>query len=248
MSALLLDIGNSRLKWSFYRDGDLSPSAHADYRDSGPEDLCEQLWAAMVPPERVIAASVADTEWTRGLEDWMRSRWNRTVEWQRAAREQGGVRNAYEDPERLGVDRWLAMVGARTSGEPVCIVDCGTAVTVDAVDAEGNHRGGLIAPGLGLLRESISRRATGIPELWTTDGRPLGTDTATALGNGTLLMLAGFVDRAVDEVLAEIGDGARCLITGGDADALRPWLRREYRPDPDLVLRGLARMVESSLS
>ena len=156
--------------------------------------------------------------------------------------EQGGVRNAYAEPTRLGVDRWLAIVGAvQTYGVPVVVWDLGTAATLDAVDAEGRHLGGWIVPGPLTMLRSL-RRWTQLPvpdDLRNAGTIEPGTSTSECIARGAAAAQAG----ALREMLADLErrgvPDPRVVVTGGDASALLPSIGLAHVHDPWLVFRGM---------
>lgn len=246
---LLLDIGNTRLKWMQYDTDRLVRGGCVAHRDSDLDAVLDHSWTALDAPQRVVAASVARAEVRAVLDAWTMNRWRTSVEFVVPTAAQAGVVNGYLRPERLGVDRWTALVAAhhRFQGA-ACVVDCGSALTIDAIDAEGRHLGGLIVPGLGTMHRSLTTGDIRLDAGTALQGGPttlLGQDTAQAVGNGIHYCLAAFVDRVCRQIDSRIGAPCRRLLTGGDAERLRPLLEGDYRIEPDLVLEGLAVLVRS---
>lgn len=244
---LLLDIGNSRVKWAWLDAGalrDAGSLAHGGVLPAG--------WPGVtgVPgrvPAAVLVASVAAEPLTRALVEPLAAG---GVPLHRAAveREAAGVRNGYADVRQLGVDRWLGVLAAwgRHRGA-VCVVDAGTAVTVDAVDAAGQHLGGFIVPGAGLMRRALLERtggigpAAGIAVAADTAPGPWGRHTAACIDRGAWLALSCLV-RGCMEALATAARPAapRLVLTGGDAARLLPLVDGAAEHRPLLVLEGLA--------
>ncbi|WJW75121.1 type III pantothenate kinase [Thiohalobacter sp. IOR34] len=250
---LLIDAGNSRLKWACYEAGKFTRNGALD-RAAGPtKDLVRDAWADLETPRAVYVANVAGDTLRRSLTAWMKRNWQLTPRFVQSSAEGLGVRNAYADPKRLGVDRWLALVAARASVRgPVCVVDCGTAITIDALSAQGCHLGGLILPGLALMRRSLVEGTEGIGELPALDQTEppqtlLASDTGQAIIAGTLYAAVATLDRILGDLRAELGGRLRCLLTGGDAEQLRELLSVPTRHEPRLVLKGLARLVDAEL-
>jgi type III pantothenate kinase len=150
------------------------------------------------------------------------------------------VRNAYERPEQLGADRWAALIGARSLHPgSTLVVMAGTATTVDLLDGQGLFRGGLILPGLDLMRRSLARNTAQL-DLLPGEFRDTPTNTADAIFSGCLSAQAGAVERMFQHIAAE--PDALCLLSGGAALHLLPLLRIPVRPVENLVLEGLARI------
>jgi len=243
---LLIDLGNSRLKWA-QQAPDLWHIEAVPL--DGKKDfvsLLNNAWGKITTPQKVLVCSVSTSERMQALEKWVQARWSVTPQIVRAQAEQLGVRNRYRQPEQLGVDRWVALIGARgLTSSAACVVDCGTAVTVDALSAEGEFLGGAVFPGLRLLRDSLVQGTAGIPATEGDATDCLARSTADGVAAGTLFGLAGAVERLIDEYRRTLGATTRVFLTGGDAPALAVRLRAAHTPVPDLVLKGLARIADT---
>jgi type III pantothenate kinase len=242
---LLLDIGNTRLKWALLADGKLGQQHALVYRpESLPAEL-EQAWSALPPPRAVYLVSVAASVITQGVQDWAARRWGcRVVNLQSTGRN-GGVVNGYTRPERLGVDRWMAMIGAyRLVGSALCVIDCGTALTCDAIDSHGNHLGGVIAPGQEMMRRALLHNTAGIAvaevAARVTDW---GQDTTGCVVAGTVQATVGLIERMVTKLQSQLGVPVTAILTGGDAEQLLPLLSFPCRYEADLVLQGIVCIV-----
>jgi type III pantothenate kinase len=145
----------------------------------------------------------------------------------------------------MGVDRWLALIGAhRLCAGAVLVVDAGTAITYDLLLASGRHLGGLILPGIEMMRGSLLA-GTNIPRVEPEErDLPWAADTGAAVGVGTIEAPAALVERLRRRLTAAAGGPSTVLLTGGDAERLRPALEEPVRVEPDLVLRGLALLLE----
>ena len=245
---LLLDAGNSRLKWGCYAGGELAVGDPVAYAGSGLEANLERALGAIASPTRVLLCSVAAATIQRRLTRWLRNRWHAPLAGVVPGRRGCGVRNAYPQPGTLGADRWAALVGARTGGAgATCIVDAGTAVTVDLLTADGVHAGGLIVPGLELARSSLELRTGRIAATAGADGAvqvlQLAHNTRDAVRTGSLYQLVALLDRVVDDLAAAASGPLRGLLTGGDAATLLPLLRTPFEHRPHLVLEGLAELA-----
>lgn len=246
---LLIDAGNSRLKWAFLRDGRFESGGSLERKGKQTAALARKAWGSLdTHPARVLVASVAGPAFRKSLTGWVSKQWQVDPEFLVAQANAFEVRNAYEEPLRLGVDRWAALVAARASAAvPTCIVDCGTAIVIDALAADGRHLGGLITPGLGLMRDSLIQRAEEIQEERVTAGNGesflLASDTGNAIIGGCLYAAVAMIDRVVLDLGSELGKGLRTVITGGDAPRIKPLLAIRVGYEPDLVLQGVAVMA-----
>ena len=148
---LLLDIGNSRIKWALSGASPGKVSAFAYGREQ-PDQIAQKLWGDMEKPTALTYASVAGAELTNGVIGWCEERWGLKSQGLVSSACCLGVKNAYEQPERLGVDRWVALIAAyHRVGGAVMVLDCGTAISLDAVTETGVHLGGVIFPGPELM-------------------------------------------------------------------------------------------------
>lgn len=241
---LLIDLGNSRLKWARCGSGQWLSGATL-HRDREMAALLDEAWDAVPTPTTIVMTSVATEETRRALEQWIRDRWAVTVHRVQAQRQQLDVVNTYRNPTALGADRWAALLGARGLTPRACaVVDCGTAVTLDALSAEGVFAGGVIFPGLRLLRQSLGAGTAGIGAMEGNDGSCLARATADGVAAGTLFGLAGAIERCLREQEQALGETMEVFMTGGDAALLALHLARPVLEVPDLVLKGLARVAE----
>jgi type III pantothenate kinase len=241
---LLVDIGNTRIKWATLADGELVRGGSAVHRDS--PDAAVAAFAADLPAKvRIIAANVAGERMTERLQALVATRPGSSLELVKTAAERFGVRCAYADPRRLGVDRWVAVLAAyRAACGAACAIDAGTAVTFDAVDATGTHLGGLIFPSARLIAASLDRNTSNIGSTSATPAvargiELLGRNTDASVGHAAWLALSAALDRAVATVERALGARPIVYLTGGDADALRGWLETRVELRADLVLEGL---------
>ena len=242
---LLVDIGNSRVKWS--RADGRAPGDIAAFART-VDDLgivLEQEWHRL-RVDRVVCCSVAGREPVDCVRRWAERAGLAGVEVLDAAVGTGVLSTAYRDPARLGADRWANLLGARRAcpAADAVIVDAGTAVTVDALRADGHHVGGAIFAGLATGRAALRAAAPALPADVGAARLP-AVDTASAVGGGTLVGLAGAIERVAGEVGAGL-ERPRCLLTGGDAACLQPLLGEHWIVDPALTMRGLLAFAETS--
>lgn len=241
---LLLDIGNTAVKWAEYSAGRMVSRGDFRHRDGVFSELADAAWARLQAPARIVVANVAGAVLQRSLSDWTRAHWGLQPDYFRATARACGVTNAYHVAADLGADRWAALVGAhRGHGVPVCIVDCGTALTVDVLSPAGAHLGGLILPGIAMLAECLVHNTADIGMV--TDLPPLSLlaqGTGEGVTSGATRMAVAALDHVVGELVAGQGGNLEVVITGGDGARILPLLARPARLEPDLVLQGLAKL------
>lgn len=244
---LLIDAGNTRLKWARLRGTRLGPTHALDWN---ARTMHRAVRAALrTSADRVLVCSVAGTAFERALRRAARAAKRRTPQFVRSTRRAAGVRNGYLEPWRLGADRWVAMLGARElfGGRPLCIVDIGTAFTLDLLDKQGRHRGGLIVPGPTLMVDSLLQDTAGIRRRAGRRVRahrhpvtPFGRSTRAGLLAGSAMACAALIERALQEARRELGGRPLLLLSGGAAPQVAPLLTVAYRHVDGLVLHGLA--------
>lgn len=247
MSALLVDIGNSRVKWAWLTGERLGKAQAADYSGWRPRDFARRLIGSRRSTERILVASVAADAVVDALAAGARLSGAPAPERVATRRSACGVTVGYVDPWRLGVDRLLAMIAAhgRFPGQPVCAVAVGTAMTLDLVGADGRHWGGAIIPAPPLMISSLLDGTSGIRRRAqggvSGRGRALfGRSTRAAVEQGARYAAAAAVDRAVSEARELVGRAPHLVLTGGGAPGLRPLIQSTSVLLPDLVLEGLA--------
>lgn len=244
--AFVIDVGNTRIKWARVADGKLAEPGYAVHRDAADAALAELRAALPQDVRRVIVANVAGEEVARNIAEIARARAGVEPLFVSVTAEAFGVRCAYADPSRLGVDRWVALLAAFNAARgAACVLSAGTAVTFDAVDAGGRHLGGLILAGARLAAAALERSTSNIGATAPAGAPPRGIDvlgksTDAAVSHGAMLALAAALDRAVRSVDAALGVRSKVYLTGGDGAALRGWLETEVEMRADLVLEGLA--------
>lgn len=244
---LLVDIGNTRVKWAGCAGGELEPQQAAAHRDWSVADWQRTLFDGR-SIDRVVVASVAGETCNALLAEAARNRGVAEVRFIASTAAAGGVRNAYPDPRLLGVDRWVAVIGAyHLCGGACCVVDVGTAATVDGVNAEGVHLGGYIVPGPHMMVRSLHTGTTQLASYTAASGAHAGAlladNTREAIERGCRVALAALVDRAHADLARATQGKPALVLTGGAAAEIAPWLVTPARAVPDLVLRGLAHLA-----
>ena len=234
----LFDLGNTRLKWvcaDAPHAGDVHALVHAQTDDA---EALDAAFAAIRSGDRGLLATVASTTMTAAVEAALVRRGAQIA---RACTQAAcaGVRIAYADPSRLGVDRFLALLAAHARApRATLIVSVGTALTVDLLASDGLHHGGLIAPSPTLMRESLAQRA---PQLPRNGGEVVdfAVDTTDALASGAILSARALIARSLRAARRRLGATPVLLITGGGADAVCAGWRVHAERVPDIVLSGL---------
>ncbi len=234
---LLIDSGNTRLKWALLQDDGVICS-HALVNQLITRQQLLEIWKPLTPPKRLAIACVSSTPLLEQVLAVVVALWPAIDIFNvKAEAHAFGVVNAYQQPEKLGVDRWLALVAVRNYYQkPACIVDCGTAITVDLLDAAGNHQGGLISPGLTLMKQSLATGTAALPFNQTHHAVGPARFTEAAIYSGTLAAAAGLIEH----VLSQQSGVIPLILTGGDAEQIATQLTAKPLIDLDLVLRGLA--------
>lgn len=244
VSCLQLDVGNSGAKWRLLVDD--AVQARGRYAVSDPASAAPLLGCTEAL-DCIWVASVASAEQDQALAAMLTERWGVAPRFVTTPARTGDLVNSYREPQRMGVDRWLAMLGARARcSERLCVVDVGSAVTIDVVAADGHHEGGYIIPGAELMERALLRDTQRVrfDRQAPPDLAP-GTDTAQAVQHGIALALCGAVELAVNHAAAA-GEQPRFFLTGGGADAASGLLRIEFDLVPDLVFEGLSILSESA--
>jgi type III pantothenate kinase len=248
---LLIDVGNTRLKWAWLTSTGLSDQQAVVHRESKPGTWTSALFDSGQKPRRVLVSNVAGPGMAKTLARLTKKILRLDIEFVTASREFHGLTSGYLDPTLLGADRWLALIGAWTRAKTaLCVVDAGTAVKVDSVDADGQHLGGLIAPGIHMMREALLSNTSDIAKAASSStpslAGVLANNTIAAVSRGAVFALAGMADRAAEVIQQSSGAAPKLFITGGDASMIAGSMRNHGEIVPDLVLQGLAVIAAQS--
>jgi type III pantothenate kinase len=251
MSTLLIDIGNTRVKWALMSSSRMSRMS-AVVHGGDAAAMRAVIRRAPRGVRRIVAVNVVGAKFERALATSAKARFDVRPEFIRSEREACGVRNGYRDPWRLGVDRWVGAIGAHAlaPGKAVLVANIGTALTLDGVSADGQHLGGAIVPGPDFMVESLLAGTHGIRRRARGDAasvrRLFAANTAGAIQGGARFAAAALIERAVGEAKIATGERPVLLLTGGGAGALAGLIRVRSQTIPDLVLRGLAVFARGS--
>lgn len=247
MSFLAIDVGNTRLKWAQYA----APHPGAQMVAHGVVflemigRLAETDWQSLAPPTQMLGCVVAGEAVRREVEEQLELWSHLSPRWVVPSAQAGGIINGYDHPARLGVDRFVALIGARhrvlAAGGPLraaLVVMVGTAVTVDALDADGRFLGGYILPGFGLMQRALEMGTAGL-KAPTGEVVDFPTNTSDALMSGGAHAMAGAIQRMHDKLSRHCGQAPRLFMTGGAAVKLAPMTDLPFETVDSLIFEGL---------
>ncbi len=247
---MLIDIGNTRLKWALMDDvrpGAAVVAQGAEFLEH-VDRLADGAWSALPSPKRMLGCVVAGDAVKRRTEEQLEL-WPLDPSWVVANEACAGLTNGYDHPTRLGADRWVAMVGAWArvcqqfgAGRPVVVVMVGTAVTVEAIDHHGRFLGGLILPGHGIMLRALESGTAGL-HVPTGEVRPFPTNTSDALTSGGTYAIAGAVERTAQHLQSHCGQEPVCIMTGGAGWKMLPSMTRPFDLIDSLIFDGLLVMA-----
>jgi len=254
MTFLAIDVGNTRLKWAHYA----APHPGAKLLAHGAvfletiDTLAETDWRTLAAPASVLGCVVAGEGVKRRVEEQLEL-WDLEPSWVVTSHRACGVTNNYDHPSRLGVDRWVALIGARHRilerglPRPILVVMVGTAVTVDALDAQGVFLGGLILPGFGLMLRALEMGTAGL-KAPTGEAVAFPTNTSDALMSGGADAIAGAVERMHRRLLAHTGQEPALIMTGGAAVKLASISDLPFESVETLIFEGLLHLQARRLA
>ena len=245
---LLLDIGNTRLKWARLKGEIFLPGNEIIHAGQLEDEILAQV-AQGISPDRVVAASVAGDKNEVLLRKWGQRQFQKEIEFVTVVQQEHGVINGYTEPAQLGSDRWAAMVAARQERQGnLCVIDAGTALTLDLLQADGHHLGGYILPGLKLMQCCLLE-GTKIPistdSVILAGSSQVGDNTNSCIANGALQAACGLIERTIMQYEQQYNDKILFIITGGDSQYLADNLSVPCAIEPDLVLRGVGHIARS---
>jgi len=254
MTFLAIDIGNTRLKWALYAE----PKPGAALLQHGAvfletiDALADTDWKDLAAPSVMLGCAVAGEAVRRRVEEQLEL-WDIEPHWVVPGQAEAGLHNGYDHPSRLGADRWVAMAGARarmlavcgpTPPRPALVVMVGTAVTVDALDAQGHFLGGLILPGFGLMQRALEQGTSGL-KVPTGEVVDFPTNTSDALMSGGANALGGAIERQARRLQSHTGQAPMLLMSGGAAPKLAPITDLPFETVDTLIFDGLL-MLQAS--
>jgi len=259
---LLIDIGNSRIKWCLYNsvENEFGSEGAMLHDKAELPALFSEQWGLLDNPDRVVISNVSGQQLAESMDAWVDKKWKIKTEYVKTEAFSHGVTNAYSDYSELGVDRWMAIIAAwqrfRQQGKAVCVVDCGTATTIDGISASGQHLGGFIIPGHTVMQEILINNTSDIKmakniltrkilRKETSPGKTLSpvnfsSSTEEGVNSGCYLATISLIDSVVTSMQDDSGKQVNCIITGGDAEFVVEQLAGKFEYQPKLVLHGLA--------
>lgn len=251
MTLLALDIGNTRLKWTLYERAASCAAVlgHGAEFLENIDTLAEGVWAQLAAPDHVIGCVVAGDPVRRRVATQLEL-WGSPVHWVHASAAEADVMNGYDHPIRLGADRWVALIGARAHLKerqlktPAVVVMIGTAVTVDALSADGKFLGGFILPGHGIMLRALESGTAGL-RVPTGHVVNFPTNTSDALTSGGTFAIAGAVDRMMQHVEVACGVRPLCLMAGGAAWKMAAHMGHPVEIIENLIFEGLLEIATS---
>jgi type III pantothenate kinase len=241
MIRLFVDIGNSRFKSAIERGGQLEPLKTFAWHDVFLHEVLSGVWLDALngeTPDSIHVSNVAGDRCLPNLNAWCCKIWNQQPIAMVSTETFKNLTNGYDEPATLGVDRWAAMIGAleQYSGA-LCVIDSGTATTVDVIKENGEYIGGAILPGIYTMRRSLGKYTAA---LFAADGdiTPFSTNTASGIAGGTGYASVGAIERLIDEAVKAVGP-VTTVVTGGEGGVLESLMTRPAQYDPILVLHGV---------
>lgn len=244
---LVIDIGNSSLKWALTDFSIASTNSINMQQQLLPElvnsEYFESIWINLDKPTVILASSVTSEEKWLALENACENLWQLNAQRVKASDKGYGLKNAYIQPQDLGSDRWSAMIGAyQLLKSDIMIVSCGSAMTIDVVDATGTHLGGYILPGLDMMKQSLGNNTAKVglvtekPENLSLE--PEST-TASCVNAAVHLASIKLIEAVYNQQIKRAKE-IKCILSGGNAELISSLMALECIVAPDLVLRGLA--------
>ncbi|MEB4592606.1 type III pantothenate kinase [Candidatus Thiothrix sp. Deng01] len=243
---LLVDAGNSRLKWSeLDAAGSLSAQQARAYGERPALAAFIDLLDAYPAVGHIILVHVLTQLFADSVREVCALR-GVNLRMVHSVPQAYGIISGYQNPTSLGADRFVGLVAARrlAGDQPCIVIDCGTAITVDAVEGDGRHLGGLILPGLQLSAEALIARAQGRLSLSFEQPGIFADGTARAIGSGCLFGLVGAIEGICTRMQLAMSAPPLRILTGGDAAHLRSWLHDGFLVQPDLLMHGLRYIAE----
>lgn len=241
---LLIDVGNSRIKWLLSQNAEVM--IDAEIHSVKTIDALVLAWETIAKPHRLAISNVTGIKRTEQIVKLAERLWpGIEVIIAQTTAYAIGVSNAYAQPENLGVDRWLVLLAINRFHQlPAIIVDCGTAITVDVLAVDGKHQGGLIIPGLNLMKKSLQQGAHRLQYTDNVAQTDLGISTPSGIANGALMSVLGLIEKLYQQLTEAEGAAQNLILTGGDAQLIAQHIAINAKVDKYAVLQGLALLID----
>jgi len=238
---LYIDLGNSRIKWMMEDPQGCSDMQAMEYSAGRLSEVLDSEWRLAARPEQLWLASVAEGKTNDELAAWVRAGWKLEPHVMKVSAQDCGLTCGYHQPQQLGVDRWAAMIAAyHENPDGVCVVDCGTAVTLDVVDARGRHLGGYILPGVQAMKHKLLQEtAIDMKEQYIGTAREWGDSTVSCIELGTRKAVVALVEQSIERLQAAGICDPGLILTGGEAGLIEPLMQIAYQRRDRLVLEGI---------
>ncbi len=244
---ILVDIGNTRLKWATVQGNEYEHGIPLLHQHKKFQLELHNLWSDLKDTPKILAIScVGKYELVLLIQEVAKQLWPE-IEFfiPSVTKKNLGVKNGYRQPEKLGLDRWLALIAVREKVQmPACIIDCGTAITIDFIDANGQHLGGIICPGLLLMKQSLAESTEQLPFSVRQSLLGLANHTRGGIYSGTMYAVLGMIEKILS---TQDRRGTKVFLTGGDAEMISQELPMEHTIEPHLVLQGLLAVVNAAM-
>lgn len=246
---LTIDVGNTRLKWAIWEKGQMTRSDECVHDGLFENRLFERCLPELTALEEVCVVNVAGKGAESALKKWLLEKSEAKLFFLKTEKKCCGVTNAYVNPSQHGVDRWAALIAAKSlTDTAVCVIDIGTAVTIDFMDDKGAHQGGKIMPGLRMMQKALTANTADIDfneiDMGLFDfkraSEELAINTEDAVKNGTMALLRAGIEDECLRAEKRYGGNLSIFLTGGLAEKMLPLLSvPNLIHEPHLVLKGL---------
>ena len=242
---LLLDLGNSRCKFAILDDNGVMDYGTQNYGPFGKlytvKSLCDKQSLT-----KIVICSVLSDKMNKEIIDTLSNKDGKDVFFLAAKKNCFGVRLSYDEPSAMGVDRVAALIAVKEkySGNS-CVVDCGTAVTIDAINNNGIHQGGVILPGVRAMQNGLLDSTKIEHDNRNVDFNIFATTTEHAIYAGCMSAVAGGIEYVVNKMASDYDVFDQIIFTGGDAEDLQDYVNQQVQIDSTLVLDGLKVVAEN---
>ncbi len=239
---LLLDIGNSSVKWALQEQEEFTSTGAFSYKKNNFEQDIQENLLFSEKLSGVLVSNVGGNEIFNTLNARVKKQWQQEC-WQPSVSASfKELKNSYSDTQQMGLDRWLAMIASWEKYQSaLCLVGCGTALTIDLINHEGQHLGGYIVPGIELMQTALVNNTEQINAVVKNQASlDYAKDTQSAINNGAFLAAVSMIEHVINKFSNESNCKPKCIISGGMAETIKPLLTHSFQHEPNLVLVGLS--------